>query len=88
MPDHLSIFVSRHCVRVPSAHYEAKQFCADFIDSLGPAASNWTRSRILGELAKGGFAVGLLHGITVIGGLAPRGALVERDGRLAMVSNA
>src|SRR5919109_493365 len=72
----LSSFLSSRTIRVPSGAYEAKQLVSDFLDWLPPAARDqWRRSRILAELSRAGFAIGLLHGVTVVGGLAPRGAL-------------
>jgi len=89
MPDHLLTFVSRHCIRVPTGVFELKAFCEAFYDQLPPAArQSWTRSRVVGELTRAGFPIGMNHGIAMIGGLAPRGQLRERDGRLELVNNA
>ena len=89
MHDHLLRFISNHCVRFPSAAYELKQFCADFYDTLPPAArKSWRRGRVVAALTLGGFPVGMNHGIAMVGGLAPRGQYRERDGRLELVAHA
>jgi hypothetical protein len=89
MPDQLSIFVSNRCIRVATGVFELKAFCEAFYDSLPPAARNsWRRSRVVGELTRAGFPIGMNHGIAMIGGLAPRGQLRERDGRLELVNHA
>jgi hypothetical protein len=77
------------CHREPSAKCAAKTFVRAFRASL-PAAEReqWPRTRILLELAAGGFPIGNVAGVTAIGSLsvdAPAGFVV-RDGKLAMAS--
>lgn len=88
MHSHLLTFISAHAIRTPTGFYELAQFCQDFYDFLPPAArDSWRRSRVVAALTQAGFVVGVHHRVVMVGGLAPRGRLVETDGRLELVSN-
>lgn len=82
----LAAFVRAHFHRSATGLVPLKEFSAAFADSLPEAdRDSWTRARLVGELARGGFAIGIANRVQCIAGLAPRRAHWEqRDGRLEL----
>jgi hypothetical protein len=81
----LSNFINFQSVQFPGAREQLFEFVARFKQSL-PARTrdDYTRGRIVAELAQLGFQIGIDRKVFWVAGIAPRGHYESVNGRMTL----
>jgi hypothetical protein len=83
----LTDFVRARCVAHPAAHVALADFVRAFRATI-PASSleSWRRDRVIENLRRGGFAVGIIDRVYYVGGLSLNHQWREQGGQLVSVN--
>jgi hypothetical protein len=81
----LRSYIANHCTEHPAARMQLVEFVRQFKASQ-PAKTrdSWTRGRIVAELVRAGYVIGVDQKVAWIGGLSLRGAWVEKNGSMIL----
>lgn len=82
----LSVFLRSRCQHGPALSYPLHALHHDFLESVPQNSRHeWSRSRLVSELTRGGYKIGERERIAQVAGLASKSAaLIERNGKLVM----
>ena len=84
----LRAFVAERCIQNSAAVTQLRELLDVFRATLpAKARASWPRDRVISELSRAGFKVGLIDKTAHVAGLALRGQWQEVDGRLELSTN-